>query len=176
MNVNDIRSNEELKKYIKENGNPEFLFFYGGTYSQWWRAPFEVDGKYYYTSEHWMMAKKAETFGDKDALSKIFTNESPSDVKAFGRKVKNFDPKVWAEVAFEHVVQGNVHKFTQNHHDHEQLISDGDKVLVEASPYDKIWGIGFNEFTAPHLSVDEWNGTNLLGYAIMEARKRIIDK
>ena len=53
----------------------EFLFFWGhqpskdGTItksclSQWYAAPFVVDGLVYPTAEHWMMAEKARLFGD----------------------------------------------------------------------------------------------------------------
>lgn len=174
MEVNDIRSNEQLKEYIKENGKPPIVFFYGGVYSQWYNSPFTVDGEDYLTAEHWMMVKKAETFEDQESREKMFRVTHPAEAKKLGRKVKNFDPKKWEEVAFEHVVQGNVHKFEQNKQCRFVLEDEDGLVLVEASPSDKIWGIGYNTFDAHRVTVDEWKGTNLLGYAIMEARSRIM--
>jgi ribA/ribD-fused uncharacterized protein len=174
MKVDDIRSNEQLKEYIKENGVPGFQFFYGGYYSQWNYSPFTVDGVEYLTAEHWMMVKKALTFNDEESAKEVLNVEHPSDAKKIGRKVKDFDPVKWGEVGFEYVVQGNVYKFEQNNDHLRVLEKDMGFVLVEASPSDNIWGIGVNEFNAPRLTVDEWRGTNLLGYAIMEARTRIL--
>jgi ribA/ribD-fused uncharacterized protein len=174
MDTNYIRSNEQLSKYIEENGNPLFVFFYGGVYSQWYNSPFTVDGKKFLTAEHWMMFKKAETFKDDDIVKKIFTVEHPAEVKKLGRLVKNFDADKWAEVAFEYVVQGNVHKFSQNPEIRKLLEKNDGRVLVEASPTDRIWGIGVSEWDAKNaIPVKEWKGTNLLGYAIMEARARL---
>lgn len=108
-----------------ENGERfPFLFFYGHTppetgvnqscFSQWFARPFTVDGIIYPTAEHWMMAGKARLFGDEEMLAEILQADTPKEVKALGRRVKNFDPLKWDEKKFEIVEQGNYHKFTQH--------------------------------------------------------------
>lgn len=137
-----------IQKY-PDPGTIPFLFFWGhqpskdGTitkscFSQWWVAPFKVDGITYQTAEHWMMAGKAKLFGDEVALPKIVGSANPAAAKKGGRLVKNFDPEIWDKHKFELVVAGNWHKFSQHVALKEFLLNTGDQVLVEASPVDKI--------------------------------------
>ena len=92
------------------------------------------------------------------------------DYKKLGRKVRNFEPEPWDSKKSEIVVEGNKAKFSQNPDLKEFLLSTGDAILVEASPYDKIWGIGLDRETAMKGSVEQWQGENLLGCALMEVR------
>jgi len=175
-----IRSNEKVIELITEGKELEYLFFWGhtgntpqGVFSQWYPSEFTVDDKTYITAEHWMMAEKARLFNDESSVIKILKTNHPLEAKKKGRAVKNFDIKTWTENCFEIVVQGNCHKFIQNPEMLEYLLSTGDKVLVEASPYDKIWGIGMK---VPHKDINnprKWQGENLLGYALMEVRERL---
>lgn len=170
-----------LHQLIEENKENDFLFFWGhqpskdgmitkSCFSQWWISPFIVDEVKYYSAEHWMMAKKAELFKDEEQLKNILNDPSPANVKKYGRKVKNFDPVLWEENAYKIVVEGNEYKFSQNPELRNFLLSTENKVIVEASPFDKIWGIG----TAKHLTdPKEWKGTNLLGFALMEVRDQL---
>lgn len=170
-----------LNTLIEENKENEFIFFWGhqpskdGTitktcFSQWWLSSFVVNEVTYESAEHWMMAKKAELFGDEKQLKNIISDPNPANAKKYGRKVKDFDPLIWEEKAYQIVVEGNLHKFSQNAELGKFLLSTRDKVIVEASPFDSIWGIG----TDKHL-VDpkEWKGTNLLGFALMEVREEL---
>ena len=102
--------------------------------------------------------------------------EGPAKYKKLGRKVRNFDSKVWDEKKYDIVVEGNKAKFSQNPELMEFLLSTGDAILVEASPYDKIWGIGLDIETAKEGSVEDWKGENLLGCALMEARDWLKEK
>jgi len=170
-----------LHTLIEENQENEFIFFWGhqpskdGTitktcFSQWWLSSFVVNKITYESAEHWMMAKKAELFGDEKQLKNILSDLSPANAKKYGRKVKDFDPLIWEEKAYQIVVEGNFHKFSQNAELAKFLLSTGNKVIVEASPFDKIWGIG----TDKHLvNPKEWKGTNLLGFALMEVREEL---
>lgn len=160
---------------------PPLWFFWGqdSILSQWFPAPFTVAGDLYWTAEHWMMAEKARLFGDSAALEKIVSTRHPGEAKRLGRSVRGYNDAQWNAVRFETVVRGNVHKFSG--HLRLQLTGTGNTgtgnaVLVEASPYDRIWGIGLNA-TAPEAQDPRtWRGQNLLGFALMEARQRLRDK
>ena len=173
-------------KYDIKDIAPEskFLFFWGhqpskdGTitktcFSQWWISPFVVEGITYKTAEHWMMAKKAELFNDNEILEKIIQTISPAEAKKLGREVKNYVDSVWLENRYEIVKQGNLHKFNQNLDLRTFLMNTKDRVLVEASPVDVIWGIGLASDHKDIHNSEKWQGLNLLGFALMEVRDEL---
>jgi len=145
-------------------------------FSQWWVAPLEVDGIVYRTAEHWMMAGKAELFHDNDTLQKILACETPKKAKELGRLVQRFDPTVWDLHKFDLVVRGTYQKFAQHTELRNYLLSTGDKVLVEASPVDRIWGIGMKGDDPSAGNPALWKGENLLGFALMEVRAILREK
>jgi ribA/ribD-fused uncharacterized protein len=175
-----IRAIEELKDYVSCGNKVKYVFFWGhqkkGTevsktcFSQWYESEFRADGVTYMTAEHFMMAEKAKLFNDQGTYEKIINASNPGEAKSLGREVKGFDDSVWVRNRFEIVVQGNLLKFEQNSELKAFLISTGDRVLVEASPVDKIWGVGL---AAEDQKIDNpnlWRGLNLLGFALMEVR------
>lgn len=123
-----------------------------------------------------MMAKKAELFGDKEMAVKIVAAKSPAEAKDLGRQVKNFNEAIWNEKRFEIVVEGNFHKFNQNEDLKAFLLDTKKRVLVEASPVDKIWGIGLTAESDKAENPLLWNGLNLLGFALMEVRDQLRDE
>ncbi len=145
-------------------------------FSQWFPSDFEVEGRHYRTAEHWMMAEKARIFGDEEAFEDVFIAESPGEAKKIGRRVRNFDPAVWSAACSEIVVQGNLHKFGQNPTMGNYLLQTGKQVLVEASPRDRIWGIGMGKNNENANDPTQWRGKNLLGFALMETRDRMSAK
>jgi ribA/ribD-fused uncharacterized protein len=153
-----------------------FLFFWKtvparpGCLSQWWQQPFTVDGVEYGSAEHWMMAGKARLFGDDDALGRILAAEHPALVKKLGQGVRDFDDETWKANRFEIVVAGNRAKFGSDPDLASYLVGTGDRVLVEASPLDRIWGIGLAEDDPRASDPARWQGLNLLGKALMEVR------
>lgn len=162
----------------------EYLFFWGHTpkreniidkscFSQWYPSPFVVDDIIYATAEHWMMAQKALLFGDEEIFQQIIAAEKPAVAKALGREVKNFNPAVWEAAAFSIVVEGNKHKFSQNESLKTFLLYTGNKVIVEASPADVIWGIGLPQDASDAANPFKWRGTNLLGFALMDVRDNL---
>lgn len=170
---------------IEENNQVDYLFFWGhkessngnvtkSCFSQWWESSFSVDNILYKTAEHWMMAKKAELFGDVEMRDKILEAQIPADAKKLGRKVRNFDPRIWDENCSRIVVDGNFHKFSQNSKLKDFLLSTGSRVLVEASPLDKIWGVGMAEKDESVSDPRLWKGKNLLGFALMQVRDILI--
>ena len=144
-----------------------------GCLSQWWPAEFTVDGISYATAEHWMMAGKARTFDDAEGLAAVLAASSPGAAKAAGRQVRGFDERRWREVCYDIVVAGNLAKFGQHADLRTFLLRTGRKILVEASPYDRIWGIGVGPTHEDALHPARWHGQNLLGFALMEVRERL---
>lgn len=147
-----------------------FLFFWGGWPSQWVPAPFAHGGVTYTCCEQWMMAEKARVFGDADALRAILATDDPGRQKAIGRGVRGFDGAVWARVCRGVVFAGNRLRFEQNEDDRELLLSTGERTLVEASPTDRIWGIGLAMDDPRVHEPAQWQGTNWLGVALMQVR------
>jgi ribA/ribD-fused uncharacterized protein len=158
-----------------------FLFFWGhraerdgsigpGSLSQWWPAEFTVDGVRYPTAEHYMMRAKALLFDDAEIADRVADAGSPGAAKALGRKVRDFDEAVWAEHRTGIVVTANQAKFGQNPSLLRYLIATGDRILVEASPLDRVWGIGLAATDAGATRPSVWPGLNLLGFALMEVR------
>jgi ribA/ribD-fused uncharacterized protein len=144
-----------------------------GCLSQWWPQPFTVDGVLYPSAEHWMMAGKARLFGDADGLAAVLAASSPGAAKAAGRTVRGFDESRWRDVRYDLVVEGNLAKFGQNADLGHYLRTTGQKVLVEASPYDVIWGIGMARTHEDVGRPTRWRGMNLLGFALMDVRDRL---
>src|SRR5271157_3358620 len=156
---------ELLYKYNK------YTFFWDGPFSQWSHSPFVIDGQEYTCCEQYMMYKKAMTFGDTEIAQKVMETECPREQKALGRKVKNFDIPIWASIARDIVFRGNVAKFSQSGEHNFALMKTIGTLIVEASPYDKVWGIGMGAAEANNTPPSEWNGTNWLGQCITEVRE-----
>ncbi|KAH7131420.1 hypothetical protein B0J13DRAFT_562564 [Dactylonectria estremocensis] len=171
-----------------------------GWLSQWYDCPFKDDEdpkKTYKTAEHYMMHHKALLFNDPKVALEILRADHPRKVKALGRKVKGFDNEVWDAHRRDIVRRGNVLKFTravseEGYHRgtapkgkggtkrkllplegslRDMLLATGDRDIVEASPYDSIWGIGFTAANA-EVARESW-GLNLLGLELMEVRKML---
>ena len=149
------------------------VLFWGGWPSQWHPARFVVDGVEYNCCEHFMMAEKARVFGDAEALEKILASGSPRQQKALGRKVRNFDGGVWNTVCRGIVYAGNLARFSQDEREAQTLLDTGDKTIVEASPLDRIWGIGLAQDDPRARQRSQWQGKNWLGDALMQARETI---
>lgn len=176
----------ELRERVSVGEAFDYLLFWGHRppkgggvaktcMSQWYPAPFEVAGDRYATAEHWMMAGKARLFEDGEMFERILDGEDPSQAKKLGRKVRGFDDAVWRDARLELVTEGSVHKFEQNPALGRFLASTGTKVLVEASPYDRIWGIGMGASNEAAQDPRTWRGQNLLGFALMAARQRLAE-
>ena len=151
----------------------DYVFFWGGTFSQWCPSNFEIDGVKYNCGEQYMMAKKAMLFNDNETLGKIMKATDPRIQKALGRTVKNFEKSKWDNVCRDYVYEGNYAKFTQNGQMKKELLNTGTKEIVEASPEDTIWGIGLRESDPRAWDKTHWLGTNWLGEAIMRVRKEL---
>lgn len=151
----------------------KFVFFWNGIYSQWYGAPFTIDGIIFNTCEQYMMYKKAMLFGDEDIANKILLSSQPYEQKYLGKLVKGFDRTIWDQHCFSIVYEANLAKFSQNNELKEELLATGDRVIVEASPHDFIWGIKMGDTDNNIESPEQWKGLNLLGFTIMTVRNQL---
>lgn len=147
-----------------------YTFFWGGAFSQWYASSIVIEGEKYNCAEQWMMANKARMFNDSETLLKIMDAPHPSEQKKLGRQVKNFDAEQWNFSAYNIVLRGNLHKFKQHKTLQKLLLETGDTILVEASPYDTIWGIGLAADDPRALKQETWLGLNWLGRVLTEVR------
>lgn len=142
--------------------------------SQWYPSLFKDNhDRTYQNAEQFMMAHKAILFGDHEILSKIMSVSDPKEIKSLGRQIKNYSDEKWKQVRFDVVEKGNILKFSQNKALGDYLLSTGDAYLVEASPFDTVWGIGLNQADAVRTDPYKW-GLNLLGLALMNVRIALI--
>ena len=180
----EARDREALAAAMASGAQPKWLMFWGhqpeadgsvgkGVLSQWWPCRFTVDGVGYASAEHWMMAGKARLFGDEASVPPILAARTPAEAKNLGRLVRGFDEERWAAERFELVVRGNEAKFGQDPALREYLLGTRGRVLVEASPRDRVWGIGLGAGNEAATDPARWRGANLLGFALMEARTRL---
>ena len=146
----------------------------GSCLSQWWPAKFTVGGVTYATAEHWMMAGKARLFGDEKTARQIVAATHPDQAKKLGRQVQGFDEETWRQHRRQLVVDGNHAKFSQHADLLEFLLGTGSRVLVEASPVDRVWGIGLAADDERADNPRQWRGLNLLGFALMDVRDALL--
>jgi ribA/ribD-fused uncharacterized protein len=179
-----IDSVEALIRAVRAGARIRYLHFWGhrprpdgqvsaSCLSQWWPSRFVVDGVEYATAEHWMMAGKARLFGDAEAERAVLAAAHPAEAKKAGRLVRGFDEAIWQRERLAIVTEGSVHKFTADAALRDFLLATGDRVLVEASPVDRVWGIGLAATDTAAEDPSRWRGLNLLGFALMEARERL---
>jgi len=179
-----IRNTQDLIEAIDSGQDPKYLFFWGhqpakdgsigkSCFSQWFEAPFVVDGERFATAEHFMMAEKARLFGDETTRARALAARTPGEAKKLGRQVADFDEAVWLRERFGIVVRANHAKFSQNQSLGDYLLGTGERVLVEASPVDAVWGIGLAADDLDAARPGQWPGLNLLGFALMEVREAL---
>jgi len=178
-----IDNKEKLIAHLAQGHSVKYLHFWGHTpktdgvdkscLSQWFPASFVLDEHTYLTAEHYMMAQKALLFKDTAMFWAILACQHPAEAKKYGRKVKDFDPDTWTRHCFEYVTAGNTAKFAQNPALKSFLLKTNERVLVEASPRDPVWGIGMAATHADASNPKKWLGENLLGFALMAARQQL---
>ena len=171
-------------KVVETDDKDHILLFWHGPLSQWWYSPFVIGNATYNCAEQYMMAQKARVFNDLETLNEIMNatgpyvdqkdfNQYPRLQQKLGRKVKNYVPQVWDAVAKDTVIRASMAKFLQDNRLRDFLISTGDTILAEASPYDKRWGIGLSDTNPKSGDISRWRGTNWLGEVLMIVREYI---
>lgn len=178
---------EDLRKAHNAGQKFKYLFFWGHTppadgsinqscFSQWWMCGFTVEDERYSCAEQYMMAEKARLFHDGEMLAEIMKAKHPKEMKALGRAVRNFDKEMWERSCYDIVKRGNLEKFSQNQELWSFLKTTKNRILVEASPRDRIWGIGMGKANPDAENPMKWRGRNLLGFALTEVRDRLLDR
>ncbi len=168
----------------QQSAKQTFIFFWGNQpskdntiikscLSQWWLSDFQANASHYCCMEQYMMSEKARLFNDQETLAKIMSTQSQQEIKALGRQVKNFDSTIWDKAKYSIVLNGNYYKFYPQKPLRDYLLGTQNSILVEASPYDKIWGVGLSENDNDINNPACWKGQNLLGFALMEVRDEI---
>lgn len=184
MNPSDNHTLESLRDRFRSGARLKFLCFWShedgpgvlvgkGCLSQWYPTAFTVDGLRFPTAEHFMMHSKAKLFHDEKTATDILDAPNPGAAKALGRAVRGFDQCVWESHRRAIVVAGNLAKFSQHPNLREFLVATGKRVLVEASPVDKVWGVGLTADPEHIENPLEWRGLNLLGFALMDVRAQL---
>ncbi|GIJ81264.1 hypothetical protein SAMN05443287_12014 [Micromonospora phaseoli] len=103
-------------------------------------------------------------------VERVLTAPHPHAAKTLGGRVAGFDQQTWDEHRFDIVVAGNLAEFGQHAALRTFLLATGRRVLVEASPVDRIWGIGLTRDDPAAADPARWRGLNLLGFALMQVR------
>lgn len=172
--------NREMKAKAKVQFDRDYTFFWKahedfGELSQWYISDFVYEDITFSCMEQFMMYKKAMLFGDVETAGVIIgqSNVHPNVYRQLGRQITNFDEWIWTNECRDIVVNGNLCKFMQNPALRDKLLSTENTLLVEASPYDRKWGIGYDSNNAM-ANMHRW-GDNLLGSCLMSVRSMIGD-
>ncbi|MDB4963462.1 MAG: cyclohydrolase [Myxococcales bacterium] len=151
-----------------------FFFTEASPFSQWYRCSFAEGPLTFHCAEQYMMHGKAQLFGDAAIAAEILAADHPRQHKALGRKVKNFNDVAWRAQREAIVLAGSRAKFTQNPQRLELLLATKGTTLVEASPFDRIWGIGLAASNPKAQDPSLWRGQNLLGKILTQLRDELL--
>ena len=175
---------EWLMREANAGSDFDTLYFWGHSndtamvnkscFSQWSPHPFQSNRLIYPTAEHWMMSCKALFFGDRSINEQVLASGDPKIAKQLGRAVSNYSEVEWQRIRYQIVLNGNFQKFFQNETLKDFILSTENRLIVEASPNDTVWGIGLTEAQAQETDVTLWPGLNLLGFALMHVRDLIL--
>lgn len=150
--------------------NPEEEY---GFLSNWYLSEFQVDDMKYSSMEQYMMYQKAVLFQDNEVAEQIMMTDQVGAIKGLGRNVRHYEEHVWNGRRQIIVYRGLTEKFMQNSALREELLATGEAVLAECAVQDRIWGIGLSMKDECRFDMREWQGQNLLGYALMEVREQL---
>jgi ribA/ribD-fused uncharacterized protein len=153
-----------------------FTFFWHDNFSNWFMSEFIIKNITYNCVEQFMMAQKALVFKDTESYKLIMASKNPKEIKALGKNVKNFNTEAWGKVRKPIVKMAVKAKFKQNGIIYDKLLKTVGTTLVEASPYDGIWGIGLAAEDPRAAARETWKGLNLLGECLTEARDELIEE
>lgn len=140
----------DIQRFL-EPGDPDT-----GYLSNFFRAPFELDGHTWPTVEHYYQAQKLE---DEGCRTRIREAASPREAKTLGQARDLPLREDWATQRIKIMIAALSAKFAQNRKLLNRLLNTGEDILVEASPTDAFWGDG-----------PDGQGENRLGYLLMSLR------
>lgn len=153
-----------------------FTFFWdeNSPFCQWYPSKFIINGINFNCAEQYMMYMKAKFFNDEQIGERILEATSPIEHRSLGRQVKNFNKEKWERVCKKIVYDGNYAKFSQNPGLRAELFHTAATTIVEASPFDRIWGVGLAEDDERILDRKNWRGTNWLGEILTQIREELL--
>ncbi len=163
------------------DGPEKFTLFWGHErgnwrcFSQWFPCEFTLNNITFNCAEQAMMYCKAQLFHDDEILEKVMETDNPSRQKRLGRKVKGFNNEKWKQVARRAVYINNLAKFTQNPKCLDVLFQAVGTTIVEASPYDPLWGIKLGPNEPNALIREKWQGHNWLGEVLTALMNNILN-
>lgn len=147
-------------------GDAEYDFL-----GNWYPAEFIYAGRKYVSTEQYLMEQKASLFRDQEARDEIMRLTDFDEIKAMGRKVRNYDEELWSAVRFQVIRRGIRAKFQQNRDQLSKFMETAPAVLAETTEKDKLWGIGISMDDERKTDVSKWEGQNLLGDVLMTVRR-----
>ena len=155
----------------------KYTFFWNNRtpFSNWYPSVFVWSGIRFTRGEQYMMYRKAMLFGDWEVADQIMNTDDPSKHKQLGRQVKNYEDVAWSSVRFDIMVEGLFEKFSQNPQLKQVLLETRGTKMVEANPYDRIWGIGLAASDPRAQNEETWLGQNLLGQVLDTVREKLIN-
>jgi ribA/ribD-fused uncharacterized protein len=153
-----------------------YAFFWKGCLSQWWPSQYEFKEVTFNRAEQGMMYHKALLFNDTKRAKMILRSNSPKEQQYFGRQVTPFDEDIWNEHARKIVYRNNLAKFRQNPELRKILFETHPYKLVEASPFDAIWGIKRAVDFPKITDKSSWRGTNWLGRVLTKVRVTLMEE
>ena len=141
--IETVKAGTQLKYVTFWHEGKEYPNHY---FSQWYQGePFSVNGRSYLSAEQYMMSEKVLLFKDLYHYSLIMEESSPKKCKDLGRLVAGFESTTWDNALREIIFHGNLGKFQSDITLVDALLETENAVLVEASPYDGIYGAGLTE-------------------------------
>lgn len=149
------------------------IFFWGGIFSNWYPCKFIYKNIEFNCSEQALMYEKAILFKDREIAQKILDAKTPKEQKALGRLVKNYNENIWSKNREKIMINILLAKFTSNNKLKNVMIKYKNYQFVEASPFDRIWGIGLHEDNELIKDETNWRGQNLLGKALTKVCNQI---
>lgn len=173
-----IQRLDEYYMRIKDQIDQEFVCFHkpeeeNGYLSNWYQSKFSYRGTSFTSVEQYMMYRKAIMFGDTAVRNRILSTSDVAEIKQLGRSVRNYNEKFWGGQRQLIVYQGLLAKFAQNDDLRLQLLNTGTAVLAECAVTDKIWGIGLSMDDDHRFLIDQWQGSNMLGFSLMQVRNML---
>ncbi|MBP5154991.1 MAG: NADAR family protein [Clostridia bacterium] len=165
-------------KLIISGREADAVFFHdpagpNGHLSNWYPSAFELDGTRFSSAEQYIMYRKCMIFGDEEAARAVLSADDPSKQQEIGRKAKGYVGSVWAGMRQTVAFEGLLAKFSRNEELKQKLLDTGDAYLVECAGSDKIWACGIRIDDDRRFNASDWEGQNLLGFALMQVRKEL---
>lgn len=147
-----------------------------GYLSNWYSAPFDLDGIHYSSTEQYIMYQKCLLFGDEVSAAAVMATDDPAKQQKIGQGASGYIHAVWTGARQTIAMRGLLAKFRQNEELKQRLLETGDAWLVECAGSDKNWACGIRLNDDRRFDAENWNGQNILGFALMEVREMIKKK